>query len=230
MMRYSLFFALALAAFGLCAQEPDTIGIIAPTSFSLCYTDNMDSVIIFESAGPLSGAPLFMKICAGYMAPCCDRIRLFDGPDVFSTLLYQNIGGEDLEGILVAVPSGMLTLQIESDGTNSCATDNYTPLSWAIAFNPDDLECLPMAVEAPRTPSFNIYPSPADAMVAIALPSLPSGDVLLQILDLTGRSVVSGLITATRNEVDTRSLAGGTYLAEITSMRGRYTQRFQVVH
>ena len=228
-MRHYLIMAAAMLAFnGLRAQVPDTIyTVTAPITHSLCYTNNMDTLAGYQRA---DGAPLWIAICSGHMAACCDHAYLFDGPDATAPLLGMNSADESLAGLTFVASSGMLTLRLESDAAVSCATDGFEPLTWIVGLAASSVECQPLGITEQRGSTFNLYPTLVDDRVTISVPSSTNGGGLLQLLDLTGKTVVVQHIGSGSTAVGTASLPTGVYVALLTNVAGSTSRRFEVVH
>ncbi len=228
-MRHYLIIAAAMLAFnGLHAQVPDTIyTVTAPVTHSLCYTNNMDTLAGYQSA---DGSPLWMTICSGHMAACCDHAYLFDGPDATAPLIGMNSADESLAGLTFVAYTGTLTLRLESDATVSCETDGFEPLMWIVGLDASSVECQPMGIAVPRASTFNLYPTLANDQVTISVPSSSSGGGLLQLLDLTGRTVVVQQIRSGSTTLGTSNLPAGVYVALLTNEAGSTPRRFEVLH
>lgn len=164
------------------------------------------------------------------MAACCDHAYLFDGPDATAPLLGMNSADEALAGLTFVANSGMLTLRLESDATVSCATDGFDPLTWIVGLDASSVECQPLGITEQRGSPFNLYPTLADDRVTISVPSSSNGGGLLQLLDLTGRTVVVQHIGTGSTAVGTASLRAGVYVALLTNDAGSTSRRFEVMH
>lgn len=71
---------------------------------------------------------------------------------------------------------------------------------------------------------FNMYPNPADSILAIDLPS-EYESVQVQIIDILGKTVVNKSITALDNKLNVNDLVAGTYFVKVSSEDKSYTTK-----
>lgn len=103
----------------------------APLDATYCYTDNDSHAWHWESS---TGGALIMLFSAGSIASNTgDNIRIYDGPDNLSPLLYQNpTGTTQLAGLQVIAPSGHMYMENSSNASNSCASGAQAEWVWQI--------------------------------------------------------------------------------------------------
>jgi hypothetical protein len=103
----------------------------APLDGSYCYPDNDAHAWRWQST---TGDALIMIFSAGSIASSTgDNIRLYDGPDNLSPLLYENpTGTTQLAGIQVIAPSGQIYMENSSNASNSCASGAQTEWVWQV--------------------------------------------------------------------------------------------------
>lgn len=75
------------------------------------------------------------------------------------------------------------------------------------------IECT-MGTEDPHTSAFSIYPNPANNILNLSLPG-NSALSSYTIIDVTGKILLSGTVTAPQTPVDIASLAQGTYIIKL---------------
>ncbi len=102
----------------------------APINTVYCYTINETMTWSFESS---DGAPLNVFFNAGIMEACCDEVTIYDGTDNTGTVLYDDNNGGDMAGVSVIAPSGFVFIEIDSDSSISCESNNYVPLDFDIS-------------------------------------------------------------------------------------------------
>ncbi|MEO7080667.1 MAG: T9SS type A sorting domain-containing protein, partial [Flavobacteriales bacterium] len=85
----------------------------------------------WQSSG---GQPLLMLFSAGSIeSNTWDRIRIYDGPDNLSPLLYTNPAGTtQLAGLELIAGSGHIYMENTSDGSGSCQSGGFTQWAWEI--------------------------------------------------------------------------------------------------
>lgn len=71
---------------------------------------------------------------------------------------------------------------------------------------------------------FNMYPNPADSILAIDLPT-EYESVQVQIIDILGKTVIDKSITALDNKLYVSNLVAGTYFVKVSSEDKSYTTK-----
>ncbi|MCR9173644.1 MAG: M28 family peptidase [bacterium] len=76
--------------------------------------------------------------------------------------------------------------------------------------------------------SMTLSPNPAGDYIQITLKDMTSDKLYFSVTDLSGKTMYESMITATNGtfEIDTRSLASGTYLLKVESPKVRIARRF----
>ncbi|MFD2915177.1 choice-of-anchor L domain-containing protein [Psychroserpens luteus] len=92
-----------------------------PLQFNYCYDNNDDTAWLFESN---DGNPVRLTFNAGGIESCCDDILVYDGQDNTAPLIYQGNNGGDLSGLQFDSTGDSLYLEIDSDGSVSCASNS----------------------------------------------------------------------------------------------------------
>ncbi|WP_040282324.1 T9SS C-terminal target domain-containing protein, partial [Psychroserpens damuponensis] len=92
---------------------------LAPTQITYCYDNNDLNTWTFVST---DGSPLRLTFNAGGIESCCDDILVYDGADNTAPLLYQGNNGGDLSGLEFNSTGDTLFMEIDSDGSVSCAS------------------------------------------------------------------------------------------------------------
>lgn len=224
-MRNPLLLASAISAQLVWSQVVELDG--QALSFTVCYHDDMDSLVAYHDSGVES---LFLRFCAGQMEACCDNVVVYDGPDDTAPVLYWGSGDAgDLTGVLVIATSPWITLQILSNDSVSCADQAYLPLEWVVYTQslgtPD---CIFTNVSEAHRPNMSISSTLASEYLLITWP----GDLTLDRVDVYDASVRT--IATYRNRIspmsiDVRGFAAGGYQVVATGRDGlRNATRFTV--
>ncbi len=103
--------------------------------YSVCYHDNMDSVVTYTCNTP--GCSMALMFCEGETQFGMDHVRVYDGDSTDAPMLYDGAG--EIGGVYVLATTtepSSLTLQITSDGAASCQGMGYVPLHWAVGCAP----------------------------------------------------------------------------------------------
>ncbi|HMN06954.1 MAG TPA: T9SS type A sorting domain-containing protein [Flavobacteriales bacterium] len=113
----------------LCPQTIQCGG--APIDGNYCYGNNDSHAWSWQSS---TGDALILIFSAGSIeSSSWDHIRIFNGPDNNSPLIYQNgTGATDLTGVQAIAGSGMMYMEMSSDGSGSCASGSYNEWFWQI--------------------------------------------------------------------------------------------------
>lgn len=120
-----------------------------PYNFDLCYPDEMDTVMVYQSSGTFPIAVLFT---GGELETSGDLIQVYDGPDLQSPLIYSGSNGGDLTGLLFTSTNtgNVLCIRFLSDFFDSCEDGgSNTPWTWTVSC----LDCTNPAA------TFNIVPN-----------------------------------------------------------------------
>jgi hypothetical protein len=90
----------------------------APINVTHCYGNDADDQFLYAALNP--GDMPVIAVNSGTTESCCDTFTIYDGDDTSAPVLYT--GGGNLTGVTVESTSGFLLVQIESDGSVSCAS------------------------------------------------------------------------------------------------------------
>lgn len=113
----------------LCPQVIECGG--QPIDGQYCYGNSDSHAWSWESS---TGDALIIIFSAGSIeSNSWDHIRLYNGNSNNAPLLYENpLGATNLAGVQVIATSGMLYMEMSSDGSNSCASGTYNEWVWQI--------------------------------------------------------------------------------------------------
>ncbi len=102
-----------------------------PDEYTYCYTDGDASQWVYRAEGT---DRIGIRFISGTLA-ANDEIRVYDGEDVFSTVLHGAIGEVDLAGLFVpsSGTSNSILLEVVSNATSSCTTGQAVPWNYIIA-------------------------------------------------------------------------------------------------
>ena len=84
-----------------------------------------------------------------------------------------------------------------------------------------------MASFSANTNSISIYPNPAKGRVQISIPNA-SGRLFYNVLQLSGKAILSGNFTGSNHTLDIANLAAGTYLLQVTGDQFSKTEKLIV--
>ena len=99
-----------------------------PINTVYCYDNSETITWNFQSS---DGAPLNIFFNAGQFETCCDDIIVYDGIDNTGTVLFSD-GLDDMAGVSVIAASGFMFVEIISDTSVSCASNNFIPLDFDV--------------------------------------------------------------------------------------------------
>lgn len=125
---------------------PELIDCGTEVDVTYCHGENEDAVFYYQGTGTY---PLALFFNGGELEECCDRLFVYDGPDITAPELTP-VGGAlgDLTGQFYAStnPGHSLTVRVTTDGSVSCQSGAQAELDWTVSC----LDCVP------PTASFNI--------------------------------------------------------------------------
>ncbi|WP_191858648.1 T9SS type A sorting domain-containing protein [Hanstruepera ponticola] len=101
-----------------------------PINTVFCYDNNETMTWNFQSS---DGGPMNVFFNAGQMEGCCDEVTIYDGTDNTGVVLYDDNNGGDMTGVSVNSTTGFIFIEIDSDGSVSCASNGYTPLNFDVS-------------------------------------------------------------------------------------------------
>ncbi len=104
-----------------------------PYQFDLCYPNNMDTTVVYQSS---SAFPIAVIFNTGGLMVNGDLIQVYDGPDFQAPLIFSGSNGGDLSGLefVSTNPDNALCLRFVSDGFTSCASGGVTvPWNWSVS-------------------------------------------------------------------------------------------------
>jgi hypothetical protein len=188
-----------------------------------CYGNNEDRWYTYQS---IENVPMTVAFEQGQMLTG-DRIVVYNGYDETATVIYQGANGGNLAGFAVNSqnPNNVITLRIQSNDAGSCADGAATvPPRWAVG-------CGAVGVDEASSESFSVYPNPTNDLLTIALGGNVSGDVLVRVLDMSGRVVLETPYVVKGGGSNTISMAGlqnGQYMIQLNTDNWVKTQRVQV--
>ncbi|MCF6294368.1 MAG: gliding motility-associated C-terminal domain-containing protein [Flavobacteriaceae bacterium] len=118
---------------GSLTQEQCVLNIIdcnaGPVDFLYCYGNNDTTSWLFTTN---DGSPIRLVFNSGTIESCCDDILVYDGPNNTGTLLYQGNNGGDLAGLTFDSTGDSLFLEVDSDGSISCASGSRTEWDFTV--------------------------------------------------------------------------------------------------
>jgi len=88
---------------------------------------------------------------------------------------------------------------------------------------------LPQSLQEPATETMRLLPNPANEQVSVVLEQVLPG-ATFTVMDLAGRTLLSGDLVGDRTTITTSGLPAGTYLLRCGNDAESHTRRFTVVH
>ncbi|WP_418511080.1 gliding motility-associated C-terminal domain-containing protein [Corallibacter sp.] len=101
-----------------------------PVNTVYCYTDDDTMTWNFQSS---NNAPLVVFFNEGEIEENWDSVIIYDGSDNTGTVLFDGDNGGNMAGLSVIAESGFMYIEIDSDGSTSCESNNFTPLNFDVS-------------------------------------------------------------------------------------------------
>lgn len=202
-----------------------------PTPATYCYANNVEHIWQWESE---CGYPIFLQFLSGTIeSSLYDHLRVHDGPDEMSPLIYGNPELpelQDLAGLSFMGNSGRLYMRLTTNSSNCCATNglvasDWQPWEWAVSAGTG------AGIHEVRTADLRLYPNPATERVQWEWPGQMEGEVPVRLVDGSGRMMRQERMVAFPGGMGTMSLEGlgdGLYTVLLLLPEGRVAYRLQV--
>lgn len=182
-----------------------------------CYDNNENTSWTYCPDTPGDGTMMEILFYAGQIEGFFDHIQIFDGVDNTAPLLLDLSGAYPESFVAATNPDGCLYIQFTSDGSISCGSGNYDPVSWCAGCGQDACGFMWNWVPAdnltnansanPIVETFDGFPTEYVAFVEpIGLENCATTDTVL---------VVPGFIFTTSFSDPTCVLTDGTIAIEI---------------
>lgn len=219
---------LLSAGTALQAQDAVVVPCDGDTVFgTYCYTNNDDHTWYWVSA---CGAPVRIHFFSGTIeASPNDQLRIHDGADGMAPVLFANAsspGGMDLTDLNIVGNTGMLFMEMTSNATNCCATDNLVGTSWQWAVTSGGTA----GIDGRQADGLAMYPNPAKDLLNLRLPGGILARTEVRITDVSGRTVYRELAQAGLNALDVRGLRDGYYTVVAAMPDGMAVRGLQIIH
>ena len=174
-----------------------------------CYADADTSWFVYTSGNTI---PVTITFLAGQLLDN-DNVMLYNGLDTDAQLVFAGNLGGDVSGLALSSsnPDNALTLLVTSDGSGSCASGDASPtLQWTVG-------CGLVGMLEPGAIDPVLFPQPCDQVLNVRWPAGSGIPVVLELIDITGRSVM---------REGTQTLRGGTHVLDVGHLRaGGYVLR-----
>ena len=97
-----------------------------------CLGNNEFQTYTFCPDNPGDGTAMTVNFSGGFLETCCDFMTVYDGPDNTAPVITTTNG--DFTGVSFTAtnPSGCLTFELTSDGSVSCATGSFEPITGCV--------------------------------------------------------------------------------------------------
>ena len=132
-MRHLFFIALFLTGQLIYAQENSTVDCsTGPISTTFCYDTGLDNSYVFSSN---DGTPLNLTIDEGQVENGWDEFIVYDSDGVTELTPTQPFygNGGNLAGLSFQSSGDSITLLVDEDGSISCVSSGYTPITFTIS-------------------------------------------------------------------------------------------------
>ena len=132
-MRHLFFIALFLTGQLIYAQENSTVDCsTGPISTTFCYDTGLDNSYVFTSN---DGTPLNLIIDEGQVENGWDEFIVYDSDGVTELTPTQPFygNGGNLAGLSFQSSGDSITLLVDEDGSISCVSSGYTPITFTIS-------------------------------------------------------------------------------------------------
>lgn len=224
---------LILLAAAPAVRAQDTVIIPCngtPMGDTYCYMDNAAQTWHWQSE---CGSQILMQFTSGIIeASLYDQLRIYDGPDETSLLLYVNgpgPGDVDLTGLQFVASSGDLYMEMTSNATNCCATDGFRGAGWEWAWS---MNTGSVGIHEEPAGIFTMFPNPAVGEVHLSMPGTANGAAEVRVMDVIGRVVYRNNITAAGADLGTLDLHGlqsGNYSVILTTGNAVMSRKLLVI-
>ena len=151
MKRFIFFIALFFSVQLVISQQNTTVDCSAgPVSTTFCYDTGQDNSYTFTSN---DGTPLNLTIDEGQVETNWDELEIRDSD---GSVLYNGYGnGGNIAGISFQSSGDTITLEVVEDGSISCVSSGYTPITFTVScatcVNPQvDYEVISDCLNAPQ--------------------------------------------------------------------------------
>ena len=150
-MRYLFLSILSVIHLSTYSQQNTTVDCSAgPVSTTFCYDTDQDNSYTFTSN---DGTPLNLTIDEGQVETNWDELEIRDSD---GSVLYNGYGnGGNIAGISFQSSGDTITLEVVEDGSISCVSSGYTPITFTVScatcVNPQvDYEVVSDCLNAPQ--------------------------------------------------------------------------------
>ncbi len=151
MKRFIFFIVLFLSTQFIISQQNTTVDCTTgPVSTTFCYDTGIDNSYTFTSN---DGTPLNLTIAEGQVETNWDELEVRDSD---GTVLYNGYGnGGNISALSFQSSGDSITLEIVEDGSISCVSSGYTPITFIVScatcVNPQvDYEVVSDCLNAPQ--------------------------------------------------------------------------------
>lgn len=191
-----------------------------------CYTNSDEAWWVYQALNP---GPITVQFLQGEMLDG-DKVVVYNGSDDLSALLFNGNNGGDMTGLAVNSfnPDNKLAIRVLSDGTGSCAGGQVDEdLMWFVSCGAVNVD------EEPTENDFVLFPNPNQGTLNIGLNHHWTGVVTANVVDLSGRIVLSQQLTVLGGgnvtTFDLSGLSNGQYAVQLTTDRWTRTKQIQVL-
>jgi gliding motility-associated-like protein len=101
-------------------------------SFELCLGNGVFETYTYCPDVPGDGTVMSLNFSGGFLETCCDFMTIYDGADNTAPVLTTTNGDFTGQAFTATNPDGCLTIEITSDGSVSCESGNFDPLSFCV--------------------------------------------------------------------------------------------------
>ena len=205
--------------------DPDSCVTVACDALGqeYCYA-NADTAWFVYTSG--TNDPVTINFGYGQLL-VNDYIQIYNGLDTSAQIVYMGNQGGQLQGLAISSsnPDNALTLLVISSQAGACSTGQaFQPIYWSVG-------CGLVGENEFTVDGFAMFPNPTTGELYVRMADGLTGMVNIDVLDLTGRLVLSERFNATvgRTErFDLGALANGNYAVRLHTESWSKTEQLQV--
>ena len=129
MLRFAVCIIVFLSYINVFSQQNIIVDCSdGPISTTFCYDTGLDNSFVITSN---DGSAINLSINEGQVETGWDEFMILDSD---ATELYNGYGnGGDISGLSFQSSGDSLTLIVDEDGSISCVSSNYTPITFTVA-------------------------------------------------------------------------------------------------
>lgn len=181
------------------------------TGSEYCY-QNADTAYFTYTSG--NNDPITIQFEYGQLL-VNDYIQIYNGLNTSAQLVYMGNNGGQMGGFAISSsnPDNAITLLVISSQVGACASGQATPLYWSVG-------CGLVGVNEFTVDGFAMFPNPSNGEVFIRMDDAVTGNVRMDVMDVTGRVLLQQQFNAAAGitrSFDLGDLVNGNYLVRLST-------------